>query len=473
MPAVEQDIQAVRRQVDRLLENVLFARSEQLSRLLRFLVERHLDGRDFELKESVIGVEVFGRRPDYNPKFDPIVRTEVRRLRARLTEYYQGVGKGDPISIEIPKGAYVPVVRPLAPAQSPEAPQPPQWRSRPVLMVGAGLTVALMVMALTSLAPRHPVRPHNNSPAYELYVRARAFEVAPNLSGIESSIDLFQQAIAKDSSFAPAYAGVAAGYAARSGFDRFDPQQRADMLARGWAAAKTAVQLDPRLADAHDAVAMMQARQAQWKLAERSFRHAIELAPRDVLWREHLVMFLLLPLGRAEEAIRELRVSEEIDPKSPQTHSLLHLAKRAEGRFDESVFHCQQAAPNDQARSACFAENLQQQGKSDEAIRILEPVWNGHLMEPGAQALGIAYAKAGRRADAERVAAMLPRLASRAQIFAALGDKDRTFELLDQMTPFGPARIGRDFLLSPNFSFLRGDPRLVSLRKKVGLPVQN
>jgi hypothetical protein len=96
--------------------------------------------------------------------------------------------------------------------------------------------------------------------------------------------------------------------------------------------------------------------------------------------------------------------------------------------------------------------------------------WSGHLLEPGAQSVGIAYARAGRRKDAERIAALVPRYASKAQIFAALGDKDRAFEVLDLMIPMGPTRIGRDFLISPNFALLRGDPRLRVLRKKVGLP---
>jgi len=64
---------------------------------------------------------------------------------------------------------------------------------------------------------------------------------------------------------------------------------------------------------------------------------------------------------------------------------------------------------------------------------------------------------------------MLPRLTSKARIFAALGDKDRTFEILDQMAPMGPARMGRDILISPNYAFLRGDPRVAALRKKAGL----
>ena len=165
-----------------------------------------------------------------------------------------------------------------------------------------------------------------------------------------------------------------------------------------------------------------------------------------------------------------MRIAEELDPLSPQTHSALWVALRSAGRFDQALFHCQKAAQNDQLRSVCWAQTLLRQGKNEEAVRILEAAWRGHLLEPGGHNLGIAYAEAGRREDAERVAAMLPRLASKAQIFAALGDRDRTFELLDRMVPMGPARLGRDFLISPNFALLRGDPRLKALRRNVGLP---
>ena len=100
----------VRRQLERVLESRGFTRNERLSRFLRFLVERHLEGRDGQLKESVIGTAVFGRRPDYNPKQDAIVRTEAGRLRARISEYYKDEGKADPLIIEVPKGGYVPVL---------------------------------------------------------------------------------------------------------------------------------------------------------------------------------------------------------------------------------------------------------------------------------------------------------------------------------------------------------------------------
>ena len=110
MPAAALDFEAVRRELEAVLASLLFARSEQLSRLLRFLVERHLEGRDEELKESVIAVEVFRRRPDYDPRRDPIVRTEARRLRARLADYY-AQAPGARARIELPKGGYVPRIQ--------------------------------------------------------------------------------------------------------------------------------------------------------------------------------------------------------------------------------------------------------------------------------------------------------------------------------------------------------------------------
>src|SRR5215467_10212867 len=104
--------QAALRQLERLLASPGFVRNARLSRFLRFVVERHLDGKAAELKESLLAIEVFGRAPGYDPKQDPIVRTEAMRLRARLSEYYLGEGKNDAVVIELPKGGYVPVIRP-------------------------------------------------------------------------------------------------------------------------------------------------------------------------------------------------------------------------------------------------------------------------------------------------------------------------------------------------------------------------
>src|SRR5579864_9094750 len=124
MPTAQSDVEAARRQLERVLASPGFSRNERLSQFLRFVVEQHLAARDEELKESVIAVEVLGRSPDHDPKHDSIVRTEAARLRARLSEYYLGEGKDDPLVIELPKGGYVPVLRPVVPAMQTESPGP-------------------------------------------------------------------------------------------------------------------------------------------------------------------------------------------------------------------------------------------------------------------------------------------------------------------------------------------------------------
>lgn len=103
-------------QVERLLADRLFTRSTRLCRFLRFSVQQTLAGNGGTLKEQVIGVEVFDRKPDYDPRIDPIVRVEARRLRAKLKAYYSSHGRGDPIMIGLPKGAYLPFFKARAAA---------------------------------------------------------------------------------------------------------------------------------------------------------------------------------------------------------------------------------------------------------------------------------------------------------------------------------------------------------------------
>ena len=108
-----------------------------MCRFLRFAVDRELAGRGRELKEYTLGIEVFDRDPAYDPRIDPIVRVEARRLRSKLREYYSGPGARDGIIIELPKGSYVPHFREAvntAPAAvaAPEQ-QTPQARSVVVL----------------------------------------------------------------------------------------------------------------------------------------------------------------------------------------------------------------------------------------------------------------------------------------------------------------------------------------------------
>ena len=103
--------ESVRAQLRKILSSSTFARSERLARFLTFTLEQTLEGRGDHLKEFVIGVEVFDKNEKYDPRMDPIVRVEARRLREKLRKYYLTEGREDPLYIDFPTGAYVPLVK--------------------------------------------------------------------------------------------------------------------------------------------------------------------------------------------------------------------------------------------------------------------------------------------------------------------------------------------------------------------------
>jgi len=103
--------ETVRSQLVKILASEGFARNDRISSFLRFVVEQELSGSGNQIKESIIGVEVFGRRPDYDVRQDSIVRTEAGKLRTRLSKYYANGGAADELIIDLPKGGYRPVFR--------------------------------------------------------------------------------------------------------------------------------------------------------------------------------------------------------------------------------------------------------------------------------------------------------------------------------------------------------------------------
>jgi len=109
MAEEELENDAFREQVERILGCEQFRTSAKISAFLRFVTDAALAGRAHEIKETSIGVAVYGRNPSYDPKLDTVVRTEARRLRQKLDRYFAEEGKNDPIRISLPKGGYVPV----------------------------------------------------------------------------------------------------------------------------------------------------------------------------------------------------------------------------------------------------------------------------------------------------------------------------------------------------------------------------
>src|SRR4051794_36904185 len=102
---------ASRQELDRILASATFRQVDRLKRFLRFVALEALQGRGDQLKEYVIGVQVFDKSASFDPRADPIVRVQARRLRTRLARYYREEGAEDTIVVDLPKGGYAPVFK--------------------------------------------------------------------------------------------------------------------------------------------------------------------------------------------------------------------------------------------------------------------------------------------------------------------------------------------------------------------------
>src|SRR5579863_3580076 len=101
----------VRKQLNRLLAHSLFTNSKRYPVLLAYTVEQTLLGNASDLKERTIGVEAFGREPNYDVNLDPVVRTTAAEVRKRLIQYYYGPDHAGELIIELLVGSYVPTFR--------------------------------------------------------------------------------------------------------------------------------------------------------------------------------------------------------------------------------------------------------------------------------------------------------------------------------------------------------------------------
>ena len=104
--AALRDPTRIQRALDQVLSSPPFRNTQQCQNLLRYIVKHTLAGEDHLLRERVIGSEVFGRRPDYEPGEDPVVRLRASEVRKRLAQFYQSVTETPEVHIEIPAGSY-------------------------------------------------------------------------------------------------------------------------------------------------------------------------------------------------------------------------------------------------------------------------------------------------------------------------------------------------------------------------------
>jgi len=310
-----------------------------------------------------------------------------------------------------------------------------------------------------------------NTETYELYLKGRTLlERMDHRQASARSAELFQQVIDADPSFAPAHAGLANAYASMSHNRLFQGISSAQAHPIMRLAALKALQLDPLLAEAHAAMGYVSAREFDWQKADQSFRRAIDLNPSLTQSYTLYSRTTLWPLGKLTEAERLLQQARAADPLSLDVQRETASVQFYIGRYGEAIKTLQRiraVEPNFPWVDWLLGRALIFTGRPAEALAVHEEPSG---IPPGTEWDAHAYVMAGRRDEAERLAARHQNYPHRrAIIYAALGDKDRAFEALDQLALLEPHRVV-DLLAYPELAGLRGDPRFAALRRKFGLP---
>jgi len=325
-------------------------------------------------------------------------------------------------------------------------------------------------------------RPTENSEAHELYLRGRYFFGKRGADNLKRAIDYFNQAIAKDPNYAPAYAGIADSYAILS---ESPHESRADALNKARVAAEKALALDNKLAEAHVSRGLLFVEDLNLKAAEQEYQRAIELNP-NYAFAHYLFGFdVLTPLGDFDHAISEMNRAVELDPFSGIINANLGWCYLCARRYPEAVAQFRKAAeldPNSSMPALGLAHELS--GQREQAITAYQRAYDldhdlekhsGHPADP--MLLASVYALKGERAKELQQLEEGKAVEQRGELpaffvalaYARLGDKNEAIEWLQRSYQNKEIMIA-DINVFPPFDPLRSDPRFEALVQKVFAP---
>ena len=337
--------------------------------------------------------------------------------------------------------------------------------------VSANLKSRLSGTDVASVAKTYTADPE----AYQLYLKGRYQWNKRTSESLRQAAAFFEQAIAKDPNYALAYSGLAEGYVL---FPNYGVASPLDCMPKAKAAALRAIALDDSLAETHTALGVYYSEFAwNWQAAEKEFRRAIELNPNYATAHQQFGIECLTPQGRFDEAIAEGRKAAALDPASPIIAADVGNAMYKARRYDEALAQLNKAAELDQnfpVTNWYIGLIFHAKGQYADAVAAYRKALavDGN---PWVKGLLIrSLVKSGERNEAVKLLADLQAEAasrvvpssSLAVAYAALGEKDKAFALLDKDIA---ERNGRCplFSVNPAFDDLRDDPRFADLIKRV------
>ena len=332
----------------------------------------------------------------------------------------------------------------------------------------------------TTLSPEERTRlahpPTADAEAYNLYLFGRHHFAKYTPAGWKRSVQYFEQAIARDSTFARAYAELAVAYVLLGYLAVLPP---GDALPKARVAALRALALDSTLGEAHASLGLITAAyDRDWKAAEARFQRALALSPNSVYAHMYYATFVLTPLGRHDEAIAEMRRAEELDPVSLPVRFNASYRYYFARRYADAIAECQRALELDRnfpPVRAVLGFSYAALGRYDDAIREVRAAVADTTVT-GVAVLGYVYALAGRRTEARAVLRAVEKRSAHqyvvpldfSLIYAALGQRDEAFRWLRKAyEERAPLLIFIN--VAAWYDTVRDDPRFAELVRDLGL----
>jgi len=312
--------------------------------------------------------------------------------------------------------------------------------------------------------------------AHEAYLKGKYFLGKSMARDWNRSVEYFQQAIDKDSTFALAYAGMAEAYDNLGSMGILPPRE-------AWPKVKAytekALTLDPALAEGILLIAEVKFGY-DWdaKGAEEYYKRALELDPNLAL-AHFWYGFYLTSQGRFDEGIAEIKRAAHLDPLAAAMMNWVAFAYGLAGEYDSASVYLERAAEIDSSDASIYwtrGSLYLRQGKYAEAIEVAQKgVSRG--ITPCLEDLAVAYALSGQTGKArESLSKLFERIGDGyyspmaiARIYCALGDRERVFEYLEKAYRERDIVLVMPALASPWCDFIKSDPRYHDLMKKVGL----
>jgi serine/threonine protein kinase/tetratricopeptide (TPR) repeat protein len=339
--------------------------------------------------------------------------------------------------------------------------------------VARGIQVELSAPEVSWLASRRPVVPE----AYEAFLRGRFEAEKRNPQGLVNSVDYFQQAIAKDSTYAAAYAGLADSFLNLSTYEIRSP---AEVMPQAKAAAERALHIDPNLAEAHASLAAIRFYHLESDGVESEFRRAIELDP-GYATALHWYALSLAAQGRKDESLTEIRLAREIDPRSLIINANVGWCYYVAGDWDRAIEeekNTLRLGPGFIVAHGYLGQAYLEKKMYDQAIDEFRQTVS---LAPGSMSrkaeLGAAYARAGKARPANDILQEFQHVPHGkyvssydwAMLYAGMGKKQETISWLERAYEERNGRLA-NLAVHPQFAFLRGESRYEKILERMNVP---